>query len=200
MTMSCLRGYGKKLLPTFPDDGEFKPQLNRLILCRNVWFTLSFKNDARVVQKAAELHERLVEGLLEVIPAKDLVTQSLFQPLPRMFADIGVAKGGNVMGMDQNDGNALLWLSAVSVKKLEHEALVHRKTAAMTGELQRYAESISALAPWIYINYADPSQDPLASYGEENLEFMRIVSAKYDPAGLFQKRVPGSFKLSRAGK
>ncbi len=117
-----------------------------------------------------------------------------------MFADIGVAKGGNVMGMDQYGGNALLWLSAVSVKDPEHEALVHRKTAAVAGQLKRYAESISALAPWVYINYADPSQDPLASYGKENLEFMRMVSAKYDPHGLFQDRVPGSFKLSRAGK
>lgn len=117
-----------------------------------------------------------------------------------MFADIGVRKGGNVLGLDRNDGNALLWLSAVSVKSAEHESLVHQKTAALTEKLKDYAESISALVPWIYINYADPTQDPLASYGEQNLDFMKKVSAKYDPKGLFQERVPGSFRLSRAGK
>jgi hypothetical protein len=138
--------------------------------------------------------------LLQVIPADELVTQSLFQPLPKMFADIGVRKGGNVLGLDRNDGNALLWLSAVSVKSAEHESLVHQKTAALTEKLKDYAESISALVPWIYINYADPTQDPLASYGEQNLDFMKKVSAKYDPKGLFQERVPGSFRLSRAGK
>lgn len=138
--------------------------------------------------------------MLQVIPADELVTQSLFQPLPKMFADIGVRKGGNVLGLDRNDGNALLWLSAVSVKSAEHESLVHQKTAALTEKLKDYAESISALVPWIYINYADPTQDPLASYGEQNLDFMKKVSAKYDPKGLFQERVPGSFRLSRAGK
>ena len=161
---------------------------------------MSFKDDARVVHKAAELHEKLVADLLQVIPADELVTQSLFQPLPKIFADIGVEKGGNVLGLDINEENALLWLSAVSVKNAEHESIVHQKTAALTEELKTYAESISVLLPWIYINYADPTQDPLSSYGENNLEFMREVSAKYDPKGLFHERVPGSFGLSRAGK
>lgn len=101
------------------------------------------------------------------------------------------------MGQDRNCGNALLWLSAVSVKTPEHEALVHRKTSAVAAELWRYAESIHATYPWVYVNYADPSQDPLKSYGWKNVQFMKNVSHKYDPTGVFQHMVPGSFKVSR---
>lgn len=46
-----------------------------------------------------------------------------------------------------------------------------------------------------YLNYADRSQDPLGSYGAQSLEFLKRTSAKYDPSGVFQKRVPGGFKI-----
>lgn len=149
------------------------------------------------MQKAADLHEAFVADLLDIVPAEDLVTQSLFQPVPKIFADIGVAKGGNVLGLDKIEGNALLWLCAVSVKTPEHESIVHRKASAMTKALEDYAKSISATASWIYVNYADPSQDALKSYGPDNLEFIRDVAAKYDPTGVFQRMVPGSFRVSR---
>ena len=46
-----------------------------------------------------------------------------------------------------------------------------------------------------YLNYADSSQDPIASYGADNVERLRATSRKYDPHGVFQKQVPGGFKL-----
>ena len=45
------------------------------------------------------------------------------------------------------------------------------------------------------MNYADASQDVLGSYGEVNVRKMLAVLRKYDPEGIFQKRVPGGFKL-----
>ncbi|KAJ2892457.1 hypothetical protein MKZ38_009847 [Zalerion maritima] len=163
----------------------------------NAWFTLTMKNDVRVVEKAAELNEQLVSDLLEVMSSDDLVTQCLFQPLPKFFADIGVEKGGNVLGMDEVEGNSLLWLLTITGTTPEHEAVIHTKGAAMKAALDEYAESIDAKVPLLYVNYADPSQDPLKSYGTRNLRFMEKVAAKYDPDGLFQRRVPGSFRLSR---
>jgi len=35
----------------------------------------------------------------------------------------------------------------------------------------------------------------MAGYGEESLERMKGVSKKYDPEGVFQRGVPGGFKL-----
>ncbi|UNI24542.1 hypothetical protein JDV02_010278 [Purpureocillium takamizusanense] len=164
---------------------------------RNVWFTLTFRNDKRVVKAAAEMHETLVEDLLQSIPADDLVTQSLFQPLPTLFADIGAVKGGNVLGLDMVKDNSLLWLCAASCRTTEQESIIYDRCRIMTANLKRYAESISAIVPWIYVNYADPSQDALSSYGEDNVLFMRQVAQKYDPHGLFQNLLSGSFRLPK---
>jgi hypothetical protein len=49
---------------------------------------------------------------------------------------------------------------------------------------------------WTYLNYADPSQDSLSSYGTENIKKMRNVAAKYDPDRVFQRLCPGGYKLS----
>ena len=52
---------------------------------------------------------------------------------------------------------------------------------------------------YVNFNFAGKFQNPLASYGAENLDFMRQVAAKYDPEHVFQQLVPGGFKLSKAG-
>ena len=48
------------------------------------------------------------------------------------------------------------------------------------------------------MNYAYPTQDVIGSYGDENVDFLRKVSRKYDPAQVFQKLVPGGYKLGRS--
>nr|XP_036577396.1 FAD binding domain-containing protein [Colletotrichum truncatum]KAF6784367.1 FAD binding domain-containing protein [Colletotrichum truncatum] len=46
------------------------------------------------------------------------------------------------------------------------------------------------------MNYANPEQDVIGSYGEENVKFLKETAAKYDPTGFFQQRVPGGWKKS----
>lgn len=46
-----------------------------------------------------------------------------------------------------------------------------------------------------FMNYASSFQDPIDSYGAENKLKLQDASKKYDPEGLFQKAVPGGFKL-----
>jgi hypothetical protein len=52
---------------------------------------------------------------------------------------------------------------------------------------------------FIYINLAAQFQDPISAYGEENVQYIRRVAEKYDPAGVFQRLAPGGFKISRVG-
>ncbi|KAJ8129084.1 hypothetical protein O1611_g4550 [Lasiodiplodia mahajangana] len=48
---------------------------------------------------------------------------------------------------------------------------------------------------YVYMNYASEDQDVIKSYGGENKKFLQETSKKYDPEGLFQKGVPGGWKL-----
>lgn len=59
------------------------------------------------------------------------------------------------------------------------------------------AEDITRNVKFRYLNYSDVSDDPLATYGDDNVKQMRDVANKYDPTGVFQTRVPGGFKISK---
>ena len=66
--------------------------------------------------------------------------------------------------------------------------------------LTTYLKSAGALKDFQYINYAFQDQDPLGGYGDVALSKIKAASQKYDPGQIFQKLVPGGFKLATAGK
>ena len=61
----------------------------------------------------------------------------------------------------------------------------------------RYLKSQPDYQKYLYLNYAAPSQDPIAGYGNVNLAALRRVSRIYDPDQVFQNLVPGGYKLYR---
>jgi hypothetical protein len=49
---------------------------------------------------------------------------------------------------------------------------------------------------YLYQNYVNVSQDVFAGYGEENHKRVKEVQAKWDPEGVFGRRLqPGYFKV-----
>ena len=65
----------------------------------------------------------------------------------------------------------------------------------MMNQVAEAAKEMGLLHQFQYLNYADPSQDPIQSYGAENVARLKAASRKYDPMGMFQTQVPGGFKL-----
>lgn len=168
---------------------------------RGVQSTITFLNEPHNLQYAAKLHEELIEALSESIGADNYITTMFFQPLPTYFAEIGENKGGNVLGLNRIPDNAILWVFAVGVTNDDDAAVAIAQSTliAATNKMKEYALEHESGADWVYSNYADLSQDALGSYGAENLAFMRDVAERYDPEGFWQKRIPGGFKVSRAG-
>ncbi|KAH7028948.1 uncharacterized protein B0I36DRAFT_290213 [Microdochium trichocladiopsis] len=163
-----------------------------------LWFTLCFKNDATIVTKAVDLHEILVEQLKTVDPEGGFTTQCLFQPLPKLFGQRGAEAGGNVMGIENQSSDGLLWLATAMMKTAEHEAQARPLVEKWVQDVKDFAASNveEGVLPWTYLNYADPTQAVLASYGAGNVQKIRDAAAKYDPEGVFQKLCPGGFKIS----
>lgn len=65
-------------------------------------------------------------------------------------------------------------------------------------QVQEAMTSVKAHNEFTYLNYAAPAQNPLASYGDVNVQFLKNVATKYDPEGVFQRLMPGGFKISKA--
>ncbi len=61
------------------------------------------------------------------------------------------------------------------------------------------AKRLGTYEEFVYLNLAAQFQDPIRAYGEDNVQFIRRVAVKYDPAGVFQRLTPGGFKISKVG-
>ncbi|PQE19482.1 6-Hydroxy-D-Nicotine Oxidase protein [Rutstroemia sp. NJR-2017a WRK4] len=170
--------------------------VNAYAIAPDTFLTACFKNDTRIVAKASELHDRLVEEIKSFIPDGNFITQCLFQPLSKIIGQRSAEAGGNIMGVERQSENGLLFTIVIMVKTEEQETFVYPKAKAWLRGVQEFAATIDGNLDWIFMNYADPSQNPLASYGIENVQKMKDVAAKYDAGEVFQKLCPGGFKIS----
>ena len=93
------------------------------------------------------------------------------------------------------DGISLVMLLSALWPDSSSNAAVEQISRAALSAIKCQAKAKGMLRNFQYLNYAAPFQAPLASYGAENLEFLQQVSKKYDPTSVFQRRVPGGFKL-----
>ncbi|PFH58696.1 hypothetical protein XA68_13333 [Ophiocordyceps unilateralis] len=63
---------------------------------------------------------------------------------------------------------------------------------------EQVSKNYGTNSPWLYLNYAAPTQQPLCGYGADNLAFLKKTAAAYDPDAVFQNLMPAGFKVSRA--
>ena len=77
----------------------------------------------------------------------------------------------------------------------EDDTIINEATVRYIDRINEYTKSVGQFQRSVYMGYAYPTQPVIEGYGRENVEFLRKVSRKYDPQGLFQKNVPGGFKL-----
>ncbi|KAI0376816.1 hypothetical protein F5Y04DRAFT_273468 [Hypomontagnella monticulosa] len=159
--------------------------------------TLTFHNDPQILRRCVELHEDLIQRLKSSIGEENFTTMLFFQPIPSYMGEIAKQRGGDMLGLDAIKNNAVLWTAGAAVNTDEALAIAQYETNVMTAQVKEFAKSVNGDLDFIYLNYADASQDPIGNYGAANIQHMRDMAAEYDPTGVFQKRVPGGFKISR---
>jgi hypothetical protein len=137
------------------------------------------------------------------------------EPLPTLITSYGSKNGGNSLGTSPADGNSMgknvtiqtLTPRLTSTKVILISALwndtasnniVKQTAQKLTNDINDIAKRMGLLNDFVYLNYADPSQDPFSSYGRDNVRLLEKTSRKYDPRGIFQYKVPGGFKLFKA--
>ena len=169
---------------------------------RNVYSAINFKADATVVAKVDSIIQQSLHDYLSgAKPAPYSFAQVQYQPLPRIFTNHSIERGGNVLGLDRQTDNSLLLCFLFIWDDPKQDSFIQEKILAPTLErVTNYTKSVGAYHDWQYVNYAFADQDPLGSYGEKNINFLKEVSKKYDPAQVFQKLSPGGWKLGDAGK
>ncbi|KAI7271105.1 hypothetical protein KC345_g7290 [Hortaea werneckii] len=156
----------------------------------NTYSTLTTKNDLRVLTKAHELWLAVVQRLKPEAKGP-WEGHQLCQPMPPTFGKDSIAHGGNVLGLERFDETLILYEPCLSWTCPEQDDLFNGQAKCVRDELAAFAKSISADNEFIYLDYADADQNPLGSYGEENVRKMKAAAKKYDPTGVFQQLQPG---------
>lgn len=149
------------------------------------------------MNKIVDLHDAVVAEFGK--QSDDFISVAMFQPLAPSYAREGLARGGNVLGLDTFKETRVLSIVWLQVKP-EHVASALALVQGWYDEIQAFARSIDKDSGWVYLNYAYGTQDPISGYGKANVDKIRAAAAKYDPTEVFQTRVPGGFKISKVPK
>lgn len=165
---------------------------------REAGATLTFLNSPSALRQAVDLHTQIISSLSKRIGPETFRSGMVFQPLPAYYSTLGQRNGGNMLGLNRIPSNAILWTTAITVFGDDAAlAIAQAELRAMTAKLREVTSQHGTGAEFLYLNYAHASQNPLGSYGPDNVSFMKEVASHYDPQGWWQKRAPGGFKLSR---
>ncbi|CCO31806.1 hypothetical protein BN14_05856 [Rhizoctonia solani AG-1 IB] len=98
-------------------------------------------------------------------------------------------KGGNALGLEQANDPLIVvnyqftWALSGDDTKV-YATIDHLIAASMD-----IAKSCNRLERYI-------NQKPIGAYGPAQVDFLRLVKAKYDPNGVFDKLSRGGFKIS----
>jgi hypothetical protein len=164
--------------------------------CSRVQFrTISFKLDLATLLETARLYT-IVITQLQAKASGSWRVSCLHQVFATSYTAQSAAKGGNVLGMKRYKENFIMYQSYLSWSEAKDDELFINLGLMLTDGIQKFAESKGTAIDYLYLNYADKDQDPLAGYGVENVRFMKNVAKKYDPLGIYQTSMPGGFKIS----
>ncbi|RWA09625.1 hypothetical protein EKO27_g5487 [Xylaria grammica] len=159
---------------------------------RTAYMNITVKADVGTLRAAANIYTAAIDP---VKSTKGLVCSLTLQPYAEPLLQSSAARGGNVLGLSTETGSLvnLLLLTYWSNEK-DDDAILSAMKAVLQG-IDQDATSKGTKVDYMYMNYASEDQDVIGSYGGENEKFLQEVSRKYDPEGLFQKGVPGGWKL-----
>lgn len=164
---------------------------------RELFVTATFKNNATMQETFFDLANQIVQDIQDV---KNLTFSLSFQPLPQTVIGYGIANGGSSLGLGTDDGDIVNVLLTVQWAKTSDDAAINNAAKSLFTQAEAASKSFNTYNPYLYLNYAAEFQNPIAGYGAASVANLQAVSKKYDPNQLFQKQVPGGFKLQESGQ
>lgn len=160
-----------------------------------IWATTSFRVTPTTVHAIHELWKSLVPEICETHRYAKLSAELTFQALP---APPRNGSALNSLGFSSSEtpelDSAFLQLVFTFDGPEATEGL-QKGLKDLIEVIEELTRAEGVYHRYKYLNFAAWFQDPLGSYGKEQKMKLREVARKYDPTGVFQRQVPGGFKL-----
>jgi len=153
----------------------------------NVWYTLTIHNTIDIGRKVIQVFDGLAAELQGQIE-EPIQLIFVLTPLSKTYGDRGA---GTILGLDKLEQNSFVLQPEVILPSQTQQALLKETLREATAAIEDYATSTAQYIDWKYINYANPEQNPLATYRAENGAFLYKTSRKFDPLRYFQSSEVG---------
>lgn len=146
-----------------------------------------------------------LEDLYANIPASDIKSLQLdWQPISKTWIEAGLKinpAGSPILG-GLSEYKRLTYLAYAEVVEWtnesgDHDAFVAQWIQTTTASINKALAKAGLWKPFNYMGDAAGFQDIYHGYGEANYRKLVDISRKYDPARVFQKLMPGGFKLEK---
>ncbi|KAI0098185.1 FAD-binding domain-containing protein [Nemania sp. FL0031] len=124
-----------------------------------------------------------------------LICSYTLQPYPVSLLKASAAKGGNSLGLDPSRGPIVSIALLMYWNSANDDEKVLGAFEAALDQIEEKAKTSEQFVHFTFMNYSFNFQDPIGSYGWENARRLQEASRKFDPEGIFQKGVPGGWKL-----
>lgn len=141
-------------------------------------------------------HDNWQETLATIKDAEGFIFSFGFHPLTKALLTNSAKAGGNAMNISPADGPLFVILINPCWTKAQDDSRIITAVETLVAGFRQLATEKGLLHRYIFTNYAYHKDDVVAGYGQESVTKMKAVSKKYDPEGMFQKGVPGGFKLT----
>ena len=159
---------------------------------RQTYWDLSFKLNRELLTFVTDKYYELLPSIIDI---EGVLATCAIQPITQGQLNGMQKNGGNALGLDPAGGPYFILNLANMWSKIEDEPRMIKFSSDLLQASKAEAKRLGADNDYIYMNYASQFQDPIGSYGAPNVNRLRGVAKKYDPAEVFQTLVPGYFKL-----
>lgn len=154
--------------------------------------TATFASDVVLLSRVFDIANETLQSIQHVPGLRYALA---YQPVLTSMMSHSLRSGGNALGLDSTDGNLILAFLSISWTDRADDKLVATQAKRFVRQVESVTQGVKMLHRWKYLNYAARWQDPIAGYGRSNKRRLGAISRQYDPDGVFQRQMPGGFKL-----
>ncbi|CAL3970097.1 unnamed protein product [Diplocarpon coronariae] len=165
--------------------GGFTAELSSgfLVGKRELFGTATFVSDLEMLKLSKQIFNEIFSAFDNVKGYKRVY---IIQPIHRAILSSNEKAEGNNLGLSPKDGNLVWGTAVISWEDPRFDNPIQVASRNFIAAINRAAKRRGLFHPYIYLNYAIASQDPISSYGATNVQKLQNASAKYDPEQVFQ--------------
>ncbi|KAL4966563.1 FAD-binding oxidoreductase [Aspergillus stella-maris] len=160
---------------------------------RQLFRTTTLKASGRAVALTQSVFEETVESMREELQSvSGLIVRSNHQAITQGWLEAAREAGGDAMDIDPSE----VYLLGAQWDNAADDEVVREFSRRCTRIIERRAREEGIYHPFRFLNDASGDQNPFAGYGSElTRSRMREIRREYDPQCIFQRLMPGGFKL-----